>query len=154
MKRAADAPLARAATAGDIDAVFAIERRSPAAAGWTRAQLAGEISSPRALFLVAEKEGAVVGFALAWIVGQEAQILDVAVLPEERRRGVAGGLLSALFQEAVRRGCAKASLEVSAVNAAALRLYERAGLRVVGRRPKFYNDGSDAILMDRLLSDS
>jgi ribosomal-protein-alanine N-acetyltransferase len=82
----------------------------------------------------------------------EAQILDMAVRRAEQGRGLGKALLEHVQSQARAWGCAKLCLEVSANNEPAQRLYVRAGFLVVGRRRKFYNDGSDAILMDRLLA--
>lgn len=121
------------------------------AAAWTRGQLEEKLADPRAIFLVADDGGTALGHALALVVLDEAQLVDVSVDPSSRRRGVGSALLAALLAAAARSGCARAALEVSARNAAALAFYRRAGFVVVGRRPKFYNDGADAVLMEREL---
>ncbi|MDE2512196.1 MAG: GNAT family N-acetyltransferase, partial [Elusimicrobia bacterium] len=76
----------------------------------------------------------------------EVQLLDLAAA--EDGRGIGRALWTALTETARARGAARLALEVSAANARALLFYKRAGAVVVGRRAKFYNDGSDAILMD------
>ncbi len=140
--------LIRAARAQDVPAVAAISARCPAAAGWTPRQFEEELRSVNSLFIVAERGGRVAGYAVLWIVGEEAQILDVAVDPACRRRGVGRALFSELSVRARAARCVKATLEASARNEPALGLYRRLGFRVVGRRAKFYNDGADAVLMD------
>ena len=86
---------------------------------------------------------------MALKVISEAQLVDIAV--RDTGRGIGKSLLDHLEIAARGWGCEKITLEVSAGNERAFRLYCRAGYEVVGRRLKFYNDGSDAILMDRLL---
>lgn len=147
MKPANEAASVRPARPDDVPAVRAISAASPASAGWSQAQFEAEAGSPRALFLVAG-EGEPAGYVVAWVVGDEAQILDVAVHPGRRRRGLGRALLTALAGAARARGCRRMTLEVSAANPAARALYERFGFKVVGGRPKFYNDGADAVLMD------
>lgn len=137
----------RPAVQSDLDAVAAIEASWPAAPGWTKAQFSAELSSDRAIFLAAE-ENELAGYALAWAVPPEAQLLTIAVARASARRGVAEALLSALAGAARQRGLERLTLEVSEKNEPARALYAKAGLRVVGRRPKFYNDGAAALLMD------
>jgi ribosomal-protein-alanine N-acetyltransferase len=134
-------PEVRPASAGDLDAVAAIAKRK-FAAGWSRAALAGELGRPDSIFLVVPSRA----YALARVVEDDCRLLDIAAESD----GAGGGraLLAELARAAKARGCAKLSLEVSALNARALSFYTKAGAKVVGRRPKFYNDGSDAVLMD------
>lgn len=138
----------RPARAEDVPAVAAIEAAWPTAPGWTAAQFSAELGRADRLFLVAEEAGRIGGYAVAWLVGVEAQLFTISVRPAAARTGLGKALLRALFGEAKDAGCAKLVLEVSERNLPALALYSRAGGRVVGRRPKFYNDGSDALLMD------
>ena len=97
------------------------------------------------MFLVAD-DGSVRGYAVARLLDGEAQLLDLAAA--EDGQGIGRALWAALASAARARGAAKLTLEVSAANSRALLFYKRAGALVVGRRAKFYNDGSDAILMD------
>lgn len=138
----------RLARPEDLDALAALEASQPSSAGWTKTQFAAELPRENALVLVAELEGRVVGLLAAWFVPPEAQLFTVTVDPSCARAGVASALLSELAATARARGCVKVALEVSERNTPALGLYAKALGRVVGRRPKFYNDGSDALLMD------
>ncbi|HVA67352.1 MAG TPA: ribosomal protein S18-alanine N-acetyltransferase [Elusimicrobiota bacterium] len=138
----------RPARRADLDAVLAIEGRWTTTPGWSRAQFERELSWERAYFLVFEEGGAVLGYAGLWEIPPEGQVTTVAVAPEAAGRGLGRRLLNALLARCRERGLSRATLEVSAENPAALGLYESSGFRVVGRRPKFYNDGSDALLMD------
>lgn len=92
------------------------------------------------------------GFILARAAADEAEILTLAVRPEARRRGVARRLLQAALAEARARGAATMFLEVSVANAAARALYAAAGFAEVGRRRRYYEDGSDALVLSRPLS--
>lgn len=138
----------RDARAEDLDAVAALEAATEQAPGWSRAQFAAELGRADRVFLAAEADGVLMGYAVAWLVGGEAQLLTISVAGAARRRGAARGLLEALGARARAAGCAKVTLEVAESNAPARALYESLGGRVVGKRPKFYNDGSDALLMD------
>jgi len=137
----------RPAQPADLDAVCAIAQSSPSSARWSRAQYAEEIGSGRGLLAVLDN-GEVRGYFVLRQVPPEAQLVDLAVRPRDHGRGLGRALLDGAAAAARAWGCAKITLEVSAANEPALRLYRRAGFQVVGRRPKFYNDRSDAILMD------
>ncbi|MDE2489474.1 MAG: GNAT family N-acetyltransferase [Elusimicrobia bacterium] len=132
---------ARSFDAADLAAIA----RRPFAAAWSRDAFAAEAERTDAVLLVAD-DGAARGYAAARVFGDEARLLDFAAA--EDGRGVGRALWEALTSAARARGARTLTLEVSAANSRARLFYERAGARVVGRRPKFYNDGSDALLMD------
>ena len=141
----------RRARAEDLDALIAIERSHPACPGWSREQFAEELL--KGVVLVALVDGGVAAFACCREVpaAGEAQVLDVGVHPGRLRQGLGRAVVSALLEAAREDGLTKATLEVESGNAAALALYEALGFRVVGRRPNFYNEGRDALLMDLAL---
>ena len=85
---------------------------------------------------------------LAKAVAGEAQVTNVAVHPEHRGKGVATRLMERLIREVKQRGATAMTLEVRPSNAPALALYEKFGLKSVGRRKGYYQDnGEDAIIM-------
>ncbi|MGH7753296.1 MAG: ribosomal protein S18-alanine N-acetyltransferase [Gemmatimonadales bacterium] len=91
------------------------------------------------VFLVAAGGSSeVAGYVLARRVGEEAEILNLGVIPAERRRGVGRGLVNAALAELEAAGAREVFLEVRESNVAALRLYQASGFRVVGRRPGYY----------------
>ncbi|MBI5241120.1 MAG: GNAT family N-acetyltransferase [Elusimicrobia bacterium] len=141
----------RPARPADLDAVCAIAQDAPLAGHWSRAQYESEIGSGLGLFAVLE-EDETLGFFILRRVEAEAQLVDIAVRSRDRGRGLGRDLLAAAVAGARSWSSSKMTLEVSAANEPALRLYRAAGFRIVGRRPKFYNDRSDAILMDLLLA--
>jgi ribosomal-protein-alanine acetyltransferase len=145
-------PSTRAAQRADLDAVLAIEKSWSTTAGWNRAQFEAELANPNSRFVVAEEEGRLAGYAVFWSVPPEAQILDIAVGPDSARRGLGRFLLDVILAQARRLGLKKATLEVRADNEPGLALYRAAGFQIVGRRPRFYPNGTDAVLMDLLLS--
>ncbi len=136
------APAVRPATAADIPDILRIASSRPFTAKWSNEAFLAEVSRPESILLVAPGSG----YALARVVADDCRLLDIAAAEDGGGWGKA--LLSALRAEARARDCAKISFEVSAANARALSFYEKAGARVVGGRPKFYTDGSDAVLMD------
>lgn len=111
----------------------------PAGGAWTPAQLAGEIGRPGSALFVLEGGG---GYALFRVHEDRAELLDVLVEPRGR------GLGERLLRQALEAVGKRVELEVSERNEPAKRLYAKLGFKIVGRRPKFYNDGSDALLMD------
>ena len=89
------------------------------------------------------------GFVLARAAAGEAEILTLAVIPAARRRGLGASLLAGAMAAARARGAAAMFLEVAAGNAAALTLYRGFGFVEVGRRRRYYPDGSDALVLRR-----
>ena len=134
----------RRATLDDLDAIEAIE--AGGVGDWSRRQLREEVLRVGGHALVAEEGARVVGYALGWAVAGEVHVLSIAVRPEARRRGLGQRLLGALTADC---GGGLALLELREGNAAARALYAAAGFEVVGRRPRYYPDGEDAILMTR-----
>ena len=141
----------RPARPADLDAICAIAQSTPSSARWSRAQYEEELGSGRGLFAVLV-DGDIRGYLVLRKVLPEAQLVDLAVRPQDHGRGFGQALLDCAVAAARVWGCAKLTLEVSAANEPAQGLYRGIGFRVVGLRRKFYNDGSDAILMDLLLS--
>lgn len=89
----------------------------------------------------------VVGYVGVWLVADEAHINTLAVHPDWRQRGIGEQLLVAMLQKARALNALTATLEVRASNVIAQRLYQRYGFQEVGRRPRYYRDGEDALLM-------
>jgi ribosomal-protein-alanine N-acetyltransferase len=104
---------------------------------WTSAQCLGMLSLPGVWLVIASLDGHDVGFALARVIADEAELLLLATRPAARRRGVAGALLRAVIAEAGSRGVAQLHLEVRAGNDA-VRLYRREGFEKVGERRNYY----------------
>ena len=126
----------------DDAAVEAITRRSPEAASWSAKGYAGLPA------WVAETGGKVNGFLAARVVADEMEILNLAVDPDERGRGVGGALLGTAIEHGRRSGSRRAFLEVRESNRRAQRFYERHGFAVCGRRSRYYtHPEEDALLM-------
>lgn len=90
----------------------------------------------------------IVAFLIYWLVHDEVHILNVAVAPEHRRKGIARTLMAETERRAVQAGAALLTLEVRRSNQAALDLYREFDYRAVGVRPNYYVDeGEDAIVM-------
>jgi [ribosomal protein S18]-alanine N-acetyltransferase len=138
----------RPAAPDDLDAVVAIERQSFTDPPWSRASFTALVDSPRAFFSVACAAGTVVGYVVAWVVGDEAEVANLAVAPEWRGRGVGAVLLDAALSEARQGGAHVAHLEVRDSNKAARALYGSRGFTPVGRRRRYYQSPvEDAVLL-------
>ena len=92
-----------------------------------------------------------VGFIVSTVVFEDAETDDVAVHPDYRRKGIGRELLLKAEEEAVKRGAARAFLEVRVGNGAAFALYEKCGYKTLRRRNKYYPDGEDAFVMTKRL---
>lgn len=133
----------------DLRDVLHIERRS-FSIPWSEATFRGLLRRRSAALLAAERQGRVVAYAVLWFAADEAELGDLAVLPEERRRGIGRWLLAHAMAEAGRRGARRVFLEVRESNAAARRMYESEGFSIAGIRPGYYSEPrEDAILMSR-----
>lgn len=99
-------------------------------------------------YVVALRQGAVVGFAGMLYAGDDGHVTTVATDPRHRRTGVATALLGSLATDARRRGAHAMTLEVRASNEAALGLYRRFGFAPAGVRKGYYSDnGEDALVL-------
>ncbi len=92
-------------------------------------------------------EAPLVGYAGGWVVDGDLQILKVGVDPAWRRHGIARVLLARVADAARNLGARTSSLEVRAANAGAQALYAALGYETLGRRPRYYSDGEDALIM-------
>lgn len=93
-------------------------------------------------------EAPLVGYAGGWVVDGDVQILKVGVDPAWRRHGIARALLARVADDARNLGARTSSLEVRAGNTGAQALYEALGYRSLGKRPRYYSDGEDAVIME------
>ena len=108
-------------------------------------------SAPRRMALVAvgEASESVVGFAVASLLGAEAELEAIAVAEHSQRQGVGHRLWAAIAQELCLAGVREVRLEVRASNLPALGLYRALGFVQTGRRPRYYADPvEDAVLMN------
>lgn len=96
-------------------------------------------------------DGALVGFASARLIGDEVDVIRLAVDAAQRRQGTGRALLDGLIDWAVGVGAAGIVLEVRVGNVAAQRLYATTGFTQDGRRVGYYPDGEDALLLRRPL---
>jgi ribosomal-protein-alanine N-acetyltransferase len=132
----------------DVPQVHDIERASfneP----WPEHALRQELTGNRlARYLVAERDGTIVGFAGVWLMVDEAHITTFGVHPDHRRSGVGLRMLLGVADLAIDLDATRLTLEVRPSNEPARMLYQRFGFLEVGRRPRYYtDDGEDALIM-------
>lgn len=116
---------------------------------WSYQMLAETFCSGNVVTVAAESGERVVGYAFAALAGEDADVANIAVAPEQRRRGIAENMLGALLDAARAAGVKKVFLEVRVSNAPAMALYLKQGFRGVYARPRYYADGEDALVMVR-----
>ncbi len=112
---------------------------------WTREMLLEEINNPLCVFTAAMRGGAAAGFALGKIAADEAELYQIAVLPEYRRQGIAAQLLTEFHALLKEKGAARCFLEVRSRNAPAIALYESLGYKRISTRREYYGDDDAAI---------
>ena len=105
---------------------------------WSIQALIGEFSNDFSHFFAHEIDGKIVGYACVRIMYEEAQICNIAVLPEHRRKGIATKLLQMVANFAKEKGCERAELEVNVANLPAVELYRKCGYGEAGIRKNFY----------------
>jgi [ribosomal protein S18]-alanine N-acetyltransferase len=145
----------RPMTNADLDTVLRLEFALFGEEAWSRQMLAGELGQqPESrLYLVAEEDSQIVGYAGLLAAGGQADVLTIAVDTARWGQGVGSALLRQLLAEATERGCTEVFLEVRADNARAQRLYHWWGFAEIGIRRGYYQpSGTDAIVMRRPLT--
>ena len=153
---ASDLVLSRGGDAdlGDVMAVMEDSFDPRFGEAWTWSQCAGLLPLPGVWLILARDGDEVLGFALARLVADEAELLLLAVKTTAQRQGIGRILLEHFEDEAAVRGASQLHLEVREGNHA-FSLYERAGYGLVGRRRDYYcgleRDRFDALTLAKSL---
>jgi ribosomal-protein-alanine N-acetyltransferase len=138
----------RPLTYSDLPQVISLERRA-FPTPWSLAMFVLELSKPSGVCLAAVDGSSLVGYLICSRYDQVWHLMNVAVDPPSRRRGIASSMLAEMFGRA--GADEQYTLEVRTSNAAAIALYERFGFRSAGTRPRYYHDtGEDALIMWRI----
>jgi [ribosomal protein S18]-alanine N-acetyltransferase len=132
----------------DLPQVIAIERRA-FTTPWSLAMFVLELSKPSGVCLAAvDEHDKLMGYLICARYDTVWHLMNIAVDPALRRRGIARALLEQMIERAGRDR--EYTLEVRTSNAPAIALYERFGFRSAGTRPRYYRDnGEDAVIMWR-----
>ena len=133
----------------DLNAIEEIERLSYPTP-WSRSMFAGELAKPSSICLgaVDAERDELVGYLIISRYVDAWHVMNIAVAPEYRRRGIARRLMERLFEVTERDADCGYTLEVRVSNEAAIRLYEELGFRTRGIRRGYYTDNrEDALIM-------
>ena len=131
----------------DVDGVMAVEHDS-FLTPWSRSAFEEELAQNRlARYIVAEENGAIVGYAGTWLVINEAHVTNVAVSSQRRREGIGRLLMQNLMELARENGMESMTLEVRVSNAAARHLYAQMGFVEAGIRKNYYSETKEDALV-------
>jgi ribosomal-protein-alanine N-acetyltransferase len=131
----------------DLPAIMEIERVSYSTP-WRESTFVSLLRRNDSDLLGVTRMGRLLGYAVCWTVGDQAELGNVAVDPNERGKGLARKLVITALERVRARGARECFLEVRESNSTARALYERCGFRAVGRRRAYYNKPvEDAIVM-------
>ncbi|MBO8157248.1 MAG: ribosomal protein S18-alanine N-acetyltransferase [Bacillaceae bacterium] len=138
----------RPMTIHDLDDVMKIEHES-FSSPWKRSSFVNELmENPYAFYYVIEQNNQVFGYCGLWIVFDQAQITNIAILPEFRGKKYGDKLFSFALKKAREKGASFLTLEVRVSNIRAQNLYQKFGMQPVGLRKNYYQDNQeDAIVM-------
>lgn len=138
----------RLMTMDDLDSVMHIEDSS-FNAPWSRYAFEYDlIHNPHAHYFVYILDEEIIGYAGLWIFETVGHIVNMAVLEEHRRKGIARRLLEHTIAYGEELGVERFTLEVRMSNKPALELYRSYGFVDVGIRPRYYQDNrEDAVIM-------
>ena len=121
---------------------------------WSKKLFENDISNKNAYYVLAVLNNKVIGYCGLYKVLDEADITNIAVHPEYRRRGLAGRMLENIIEQCKLSGISKITLEVRQSNINAVSLYEKKGFKFIGERKNYYSDNHEtAILMTRLIEE-
>jgi ribosomal-protein-alanine N-acetyltransferase len=134
----------------DAEAVFETGRQSPQAAQWSK-ETYDQAHSSGQILLTAEFNGRVCGFLVARIIGDEAEILNMAVDKMRRRNGIGSALLTAAISVAQAQNAQNIYLEVRESNSAAICFYREHGFEKASERRGYYSSPTEnAVVMKKL----
>ena len=139
----------RSAGVEDVAAVTALEAATQGADAWSENLVRDGIEGglPTIAYVVAEQDGAIVGYAVASFAGDIAELQRIGVAQAHRRGGVASALLDEVIARAPGTGANRLLLEVRANNRDALAFYAARDFVEIDRRSRYYRDGADAVVM-------
>ena len=114
---------------------------------WSENSVASELENPLSLWLIAEEDGAVCGYVGSQTVLDETDMMNIAVHPDCRRKGIAAALITELVSRLKARGSRVLRLEVRESNFSAIALYEALGFTQLGLRKNYYKNPKENALI-------
>lgn len=140
----------RAMSESDLEQILAIERRSfpdP----WSHRLFRETLLFPHSVNFVLETlDGAIVGYLNLYLIAHEGHLLNLAIHPAWRRKGLATAILSYAIEYLRQRHALHVFLEVREKNQSAIGLYRKLGFEVVGKRKRYYAETNEDALVMRL----
>ena len=143
----------RLATIEDAHAIYEIEQQSFSVPWRLESVLAELEGAENKLYMVICEENHIVGYAGAWLVYDEGQITNIAVLPSARGKGYGSKLTKQLINECFSRGMHEIFLEVRISNLAAFAMYRNLGFSVKGIRKDYYSEPTEDAYIMSLVSE-
>ena len=143
----------RIATIEDAHAIYEIEQQSFSVPWRLESVLAELEGAANKLYMVICEENHIVGYAGAWLVYDEGQITNIAILPSARGKGYGSKLTKQLIDECFSRGMHEIFLEVRISNLAALAMYRNLGFSVKGIRKEYYSEPTEDAYIMSLVSE-
>jgi [ribosomal protein S18]-alanine N-acetyltransferase len=135
----------RPMTIADIPVVLELERATYPQP-WSEGIFTDELSRSDRVYVLAEQDRQMIGFAGLMLVEDDAHVTTLAVKTDARKAGLGTRLMLRLIAAGLERGARNLTLEVRATNEGAQRLYNRFGMAAVGVRKNYYRD-DDAVIM-------
>ena len=114
---------------------------------WSETSIASELENPLSLWLIAEENGAVCGYVGSQTVLDETDMMNIAVRPDCRRKGIAAALIAELVSRLKARGSRILRLEVREANFSAIALYKAMGFTQLGLRKNYYRNPKENALI-------
>ena len=143
----------RIATIEDAQAIYEIEQQSFSVPWRLESVLAELEGAANKLYIVICEENHIVGYAGAWLVYDEGQITNIAILPSARGKGYGSKLTKQLIDECFSRGMHEIFLEVRISNLAALAMYRNLGFSVKGIRKEYSSEPTEDAYIMSLVSE-
>jgi ribosomal protein S18 acetylase RimI-like enzyme len=139
---------------GDLDALAALEEASFICDGVPRRAMAGFLRSPAAMVLLDDAGAGLRGHLVLRFHARHriARIYSIAVDEASKGQGVGRALVNAAEQAARARGRERMRLEISVDNVASQALFRACGYAVFGRYEDYYEDGGDALRLEKTLA--
>lgn len=114
---------------------------------WSENSVASELENPLSLWLIAEEDGAVCGYVGSQTVLDETDMMNIAVRPDCRRKGIAAALITELVSRLKAQGSRILRLEVRESNFSAIALYKAMGFTQLGLRKNYYRNPKENALI-------
>ena len=133
----------------DKDIPFLVSVRDSFSDAWDEKMLLSAFNAGNFFGFIAEeiKDGVPAGFITYSVNIDTADMQDLFVVKDCRKKGVGYALIAGFIKDAKSRGVKKLFLEVRESNTPAINLYKKAGFNLVSVRKKYYSDGENALVL-------